>query len=1187
MISYRRYLIVAMLILLPQFSFASSQPITINTDGNIPTITYINKAYSVTYTLTNTLDFNMPTPLAIEKIASSNNFFITDTCTNKALLKNQHCKINVVFTPSHTGKQSLKLLMDFAHYRVPFANIIAHSKTEIVINKENSIPLAPNLAIGIKYPLQFTFTNPTSNPPITHLITILSFPNEFKLSENTCDKRSTLVGGLSCYITGNIIPTHTGSIAIKTTLQYTEGRAVSIQTKGSAENVVVTGDATTKLDTNTDIDTEYPVQLTFMNTSANVDASDLKLTTDFDHDFSVKTNTCQDISTLSPLKACYISGELLPITPNNHTIAATLKYAEGQPVTAQTNTSAEDVVVTGNVTRKLDENVAVGIKYPTQITFTNTSPNIAATAINLTYNFPTSFKLDKNTCATKGSLAHGESCYISGNITPTKIGPITVAATLKYAEGQPVTTQTTTSAENVVVIGDTTKKPDANVAVNSKYPVQLTFTNTSANLAAYNLTLNTNFPEEFKLDENTCINKKSLAKLGSCYIKGSITPTKTGPITVAATLNYAEGQPVTAQMTTSAENVVVTGSATTKLDQNIAMGIKYPVQLTFTNTSANVAATQLNFLPKFDNDFSVNTNTCQDITILEPTKSCYVSGELTPTTANNHTVAATLNYAEGQPITATTSASAENVIVTGKATINLDQNIAVGVEYPVQLTFTNTSKNLAATQLHFSAKFDSDFKMSENNCSEKPELSPNQSCFISGILKPTTTSTHTVATIMTYAQGQPVIAQTSASAENVVVTGDATTKLDQNVAVGIAHPIQLTFTNTSANIDATNLKLTTNFPENFTPTENTCKGKMSLAKNNSCYISGEIIAKKNGPLNIAATLYYKEGQPVTAQTSTSAENVVVTGNTTTKLNQNVAVGIKYPVRLTFINTSANLAANNVSLNTNFPTDFKLNENTCANKTTLASKQYCFIEGSITPTKTGPLTVEATLKYTEGQPITATTSTSAENVVVTGKTETELPAVIAPNFNYPIKFIFTNTSTNLAATGLNFSNAFPTGFSIDENTCAGKNSLDINSSCSLTGQLNTKKDGPLSIGITLQYKEGQPISLQTETNVEILKLIRTEPLGSSVRFGNWLKFYLIFNRKVERGEFSLISNRILTNGYSWAPNNASQFYLNNNKINVDDGMNQGEHLGNSYVQIKYKLNGGSELVVNSSEFSYYK
>ena len=866
MLAYHRCLITAMLLILPQLSFATYQPITINTDGNIPTITYVNKAYAVTYTLTNTLGFDMPTPLTIEKTASSADFVITDACTGKTLLTNQSCKLIVVLTPSQTGQRTLDLLMDFAHYRIPFSEIITDSKTEVVIDKKNSIPLDPNLAVGVKYPVQLTFTNRATNPPITKLKTITHFPSVFTLDADTCNEKSELAAGKSCYIKGNVIPSHTGPIKIKATLQYTEGRPVSTKTKGSAENVVVNGEATT------------------------------------------------------------------PLAPN----------------------------------------IAIGIKYPVQFTFTNTSPNVSATGINFTYDFPNNFKIDGNTCKT--ALQHDESCYIKGNITPTKTGPINIATTLKYAEGQDV------------------------------------------------------------------------------------------PVTTSS----------------SAENVVVNGEATTPLAPNIAIGIKYPVQLTFTNTSKKVAATQIHFLPNFDNDFTIKTNTCQDIATLGPTTSCYVNGELLPTTPNNHTVAATLNYAEGQPVPATTSGNAENVVVNGEATTPLDPNIATGVKYPVQLTFTNTSANVTATQIHFLPNFDSNFTVNTNTCQDITTLDPTTSCYVNGELLPTTPNNHTVAATLNYAEGQPVPATTSGSAENVVVKGEKTRGLNPNIAADVEYPVQFTFINTSVHVAATDLKLTTSFPEGFTEDKNTCLGKTDLPANTSCYISGTFKTNKEGPVSIKATLHYKEGQPVPVETSANAENVVVDGEIE-KLPDNIEKDTTYPISFTFRNTNSTLAATNVQINKNFPTGFTKKIDTC-NKDTLSSNGTCKISGNFKPTANGPVTLSATLSYKEGIPVPLISRSNVTDVNVTGTVATPLPAdYISSAQIYPVVFKFTNSNNLLSAANIQITKIFPAGFAEKVDTC-NKTTLPPSSTCEISGDFKAITKGPVTLSATLTYKEGSPVTKETSSTI---------------------------------------------------------------------------------------------------------
>ncbi len=505
-------------------------------------------------------------------------------------------------------------------------------------------------------------------------------------------------------------------------------------------------------------------------------------------------------------------------------------------------------------------------------------------------------------------------------------------------------------------------------------------------------------------------------------------------------------------------------------------------------------------------------------------------------------------FANDEPITLTTQGAIPAVAYVNKAyTLTYTLNNTLGFDMPTPLTI---EKQMSSN----------DFVI-KDGCSGLA-LKQRASCQVQIVFTASQPSEQRLRLTMAYAHYRVPFSDIRVTAKaEVVLEGKASLPLAANIAIGIAYPVQLTFTNTSANLAATHLHFLTNVDPAFTVNTDTCQSLTRLAPGKSCYLSGELRPTTESNHTVAATLQYAEGQPVTASTSGNAEKVVVTGEATQKLEPNIAVGIQYPVQLVFTNLSNHIAATNLTLTTNFPAGFTQNKNTCTNKTTLAANGTCEISGDFKSNKNGPVSIKAILNYKEGQPVAAETNASAENVVVEGETNSKLPNVIAPNFNYPIKFIFTNKSTNLSATGLTFSNVFPAGFHLDKDECTGKTSLKPNLSCSVSGYLNTKETGPLLVGMTLRYKEGQPVSLKTETNAKSLKLVSTQPVPTQVRFGTWLKFYMVFNRKVESGEFKLISTRVITNGSPWTPNNASQFYTNDNIVFVDIGMNVGKYSGN--------------------------
>lgn len=727
-------------------------PISITSSGSIPAHPFVGKHYTIQYALVNELPSTFPTALHIIKRLSGQGFSIDDQCNGKILPSQGSCLIDLNYLAQQSDSASADMTLSYHVYTIPFAHVEVEGAIEVAVNGSITMGLPGNTGLDNIYPYQVSFQN-GSDRTITGVSLTKNYPSDFHETADTCF--DSIGARQSCYIAGQFIPTQLGMRSFKTTLHYDQGPDISKKSDTVVEQVAVEGQKTTVLPDNTAIGHQYPVQFTFTNINRSVPANNLTVTKQFPQGFTQTADTCSTSQSLAGGASCYISGVFAPKqTGDDRTVSVTLSYTGGQPVMVSTQTSVREVPVSSVFTQSLPNNITLNRTYPVTLKFENKSSLLPATGINITQNFPTAFALSSNTCGQ--SLAPLSSCMISGELTPTAFGPVSVGATLSYAEGQDVTDHTDALVKKVAVVSSIPTPLPPNLDIDMTYPVKLVFTNTSPSVEVRHVRLIPQYSQGFTVTADTCSRAGNLAAQHACYIEGQLKATALGPASIGATLTYDEGDDVQAFTRGMVEDVVVNGRITQALPDNMAMGRTYPVAFSFLVGDSKAPATGITLTTNFPNVFKVSQNTCQGIDTLAPTHSCVIEGEYTPTSQGNVTIGATLDYKQGQAVSLFTSGAAEPVVVRGKLTRSLPVSTAHNATIPVTFSFTNTSDQHDATAVAVVlSNPDNDFIVSKNTCNGG-SLAPGATCDVSGDFIAKHYGAKTIGVTLQYREGRDV-----------------------------------------------------------------------------------------------------------------------------------------------------------------------------------------------------------------------------------------------------------------------------------------------------------------------------------------------------------------------------------------------------------------------------------------------
>lgn len=359
------------------------------------------------------------------------------------------------------------------------------------------------------------------------------------------------------------------------------------------------------------------------------------LTTSFDEHggpFNIYQNCNQQ--SIAPKASCYIIIEFAPTAAGKSSIALTYGYHDNRiPLPTITGTSTGTPPPTpGVITGSITTIPPFSLNNPTQtptftITYLNSSPEpITVTGYagdvdgnHLLTSSPTSVATvevitsgpSASDCGTSNSpimLTQGQSCHISGKLTPHATGPLTVSGLFTYNAGANTSTPSTgtivtsggtggcpvTQAGHSATTGSalylpaTTYQYADNVV---KFVLTNTSTDQSATLGQVHLSSNANPSTGVTITPSatydTCSNQ-IIAPQGSCYVMASVIPTTM----ISNLIINAEASCNTGSVNAVTPPASVTNFSANTQNHNIVFvnQCPYPVWYEFANNSTTGGA---------------------------------------------------------------------------------------------------------------------------------------------------------------------------------------------------------------------------------------------------------------------------------------------------------------------------------------------------------------------------------------------------------------------------------------------------------------------------------------------------------------------------------------------------------------------------------------------------------------------
>lgn len=524
---------IVLLVLAAAGANAGSDPVGWSLSGTLPPAqSNVGETYNGTYVFTNNMPFTMPSPLYIKNRVSGE-FVVTDNCSGRKLASKQSCSVSFIFTPTTAGSKSLALTMEYDSniVNLPVMYTSASTSSASLITGTVTTPLPSTLGTG-QEPVNvlFTFTN-NSAGTVDNVSYSFNYPTGFVAGTNTCSTTTSMVPGDSCTVAGTFTTNIPNTYKIVSILNYTGGQTkVKTTTVASAD---VTGSVTTQLPANISTGTPTPVTFTFTNkgngTITGINTP-IVITTPNAGDFAY-TNNCTS-TTLGIGDSCTVTGNLTASSTGPYNITVTFSYAGGSVPVSEGTTASQDLTAT--LTTALPGSIYAFSPTTATFTFTNTGTGTITGVNPVVVTTPNNSDYSPSTCAS--TLAAGDSCVITGNLTATATGSYNITATFNYDGGSfPLSTGTTV---NPAVTGAVSTQLLSNSGINGTTPAAFTFTN-HATTTLSGISSSTATPDggTFTPTTNTCTG--TIAANSTCTINGTFSATTTGPYSLQATFNYA------------------------------------------------------------------------------------------------------------------------------------------------------------------------------------------------------------------------------------------------------------------------------------------------------------------------------------------------------------------------------------------------------------------------------------------------------------------------------------------------------------------------------------------------------------------------------------------------------------------------------------------------------------------------
>lgn len=205
----------------------------------------------------------------------------------------------------------------------------------------------------------------------------------------------------------------------------------------------------------------------------------------------------------------------------------------------------------------------------------------------------------------------------------------------------------------------------------------------------------------------------------------------------------------------------------------------------------------------------------------------------------------------------------------------------------------------------------------------------------------------------------------------------------------------------------------------------------------------------------------------------------VVGSITTPLPNNTEIDTPTPVVFSFKNNSATLSATNVKVTEGF-SEITVESDECSGQQLLPGNS-CEVGCQFKSSTQGSIEPFVTFSYNEGPDVIVQAKTRVVDVAVQGEVKTSLPSYVKQGDKVSVAFKFTNMSSLGSAKGVTAKISTTSGTWEElSNTCKG--SVISSGVCTVLGKVNFSSKGAQAVAVTLNYDQGDPIELTTNTMV---------------------------------------------------------------------------------------------------------
>lgn len=342
------FLKLVFLLLISTQVYAGKDPIAWSLNRNFVNPVLVGRTYSVVYTLTNQLPFQMVKALQINKTASpANEFSYVDNCSGVKLARNASCTVEIDLIPETQGEKSVQLtIAGYSNDQVPLPELTTSTDStgpaSLTVLGAVTQALPGSMTVGQSGNYLLTFTN-KKKTAVTG-VSVTSNQSSNPSYASNCGSSLGANGG-SCTVSGVYTPTSVSPTVqtVYATLNYSGGSPVTASTSttvSSASGVVASFVSPYYLPAEMvgGSSNQKTIWVTFTNYtggSINITSRSMGITIGAGGSFTIDPDPAYDNcngSTLTNGAACQVRGVFQAptvVSDTQYAVTATINYTGG------------------------------------------------------------------------------------------------------------------------------------------------------------------------------------------------------------------------------------------------------------------------------------------------------------------------------------------------------------------------------------------------------------------------------------------------------------------------------------------------------------------------------------------------------------------------------------------------------------------------------------------------------------------------------------------------------------------------------------------------------------------------------------------------------------------------------------------------------------------------------------------